>query len=120
MAKDRDKELDEVERALKDKGRPFVQRPDHLDIGKGSLCWGDGTRLCGPDCVAFNPEQGLDPSGVVIDHPNKCLFLMYAGQQGSSALSQIHLNKSLLRKMQDDVRITGPADMPPPVGGKKP
>jgi len=126
MAKDRDKELedlDEVERGLKAKPRPFIERPAQLDTGKGALCWGDGTRLCGPDCVAFNAEQGLDANGLPVDSPNKCLILLYSGQQGSAALSQVALNRSLLKKVQDEARTAVTGNPPPPAvampGGNK-
>lgn len=121
MGKDRDVEMDDVEKELRDAAskKPFIHRPEQLDIGKGALCWMDGARLCGPDCVAFNPQEGLDPSGVPVDSPNKCLVLTYMGQQGSAALSIISVNTMVRKRMQDEKR-PGPGDVPPPpVGGKQ-
>lgn len=116
--KDRDVELDEVEKALREPQRPFIHRPDKLDIGNGTLCWRDGSRLCGADCVAFNVDEGLDENRMPIDTPNKCIVLVYLGQQGSGALSIIDAN-NLVRKKHQDASRPNPADLPPPpVGGK--
>jgi len=72
--KDRDAELDEIQRDL---NTPFIERPEHLDVGNGALCWLDGARRCGADCVAFDPEEGLDKNGQEIDSPAKCRVLVY-------------------------------------------
>lgn len=124
MAKDRDKELDEVERALREvkpSEKPFIQRPDALDLRRGSLCWLDGSRVCGADCVSFNPEE-LDEHGVATDSPNKCLVLMYQGQQGSAGLAIVAASRLAAKKAQDERReqATGGQPPVPPVGGKKP
>lgn len=97
-------------------GTPFIERPAEMDLNKGSLCWLDGSRICGPDCMAFNADEGLDKSGVVIDTPNKCLPLVYMGQQGSAALSTIALHKRM-KKQQEDAARGAPPPIPA-VGGK--
>lgn len=101
-------------------GTPFIHRPDELDLRPGSLCWLDGSRVCGPDCMAFNGEEGVDKSGVPIDTPNKCLHLKYAGQQGSAALATIAHYRNL-RKVREDAARNEVAPTPPvpPVGGGK-
>lgn len=126
MAKDRDKELDEVERELRNVkpapgGQPFIERPETLDQRRGSLCWLDGSRVCGADCVAFNPNE-LDEAGHATDNPNKCLVLTYMGQQGSAALAIIAASRTAAKAAQDKRREEAGGGTPPvpPVGGKKP
>lgn len=123
MGKDRDTELDDLQRDLrgvKSEGQPFIERPEKLDLQQGSLCWMDGSRVCGADCVAFNPEE-LDDSGLATDSPNKCLVLTYMGQQGSAALSIIAVNRIAAKKAQDERRENAVGAPPvPPVGGRKP
>jgi hypothetical protein len=124
VTKDRDKELDEVEKELLGVkpaagGQPFIERPEKLDLRRGSLCWMDGSRVCGADCVAFNPEE-LDEQGQATDSPNKCLVLTYMGQQGAAALSIIAINRTAAKKAQDDRRAAAGGTPPVPmVGGKK-
>lgn len=120
MSKDRDNELDEIQKELtgvKSAGQPFVERPETLDLRRGSLCWLDGSRVCGADCVSFNPDE-LDENGLETDSPNKCLVLVYMGQQGSAAVSTLALNRKAAQRAQDERR--GAAPPAPPVGGKKP
>lgn len=123
MGKDRDTELDDLQRDLrgvKSEGQPFIERPEKLDLRQGSLCWMDGSRVCGADCVAFNPEE-LDEGGLATDSPNKCLVLTYMGQQGSAALSIIAVNRIAAKKAQDERRDAAAGAPPvPPVGGRKP
>jgi hypothetical protein len=123
MAKDRDKELDDLEKELrnvKPSAQPFVQRPESLDLRPGSLCWLDGSRVCGADCVSFNPEE-LDDNGVATDSPNKCLVLMYQGQQGSAGLAIVAASRLAAKRAQDERREqnTGGTPPAPPVGGNK-
>lgn len=122
MSKDRDTELDDLEKELtgvKSAGQPFIERPSQLDLRNGSLCWMDGSRVCGADCVAFNPEE-LDNHGLATDSPNKCLVLTYMGQQGSAALSIIAVNRLAAKKAQDERRESALGAPPvPPVGGRK-
>jgi hypothetical protein len=106
--KDRDKELEDLQRELEGApagqaggGRPFLHRPEQLDIGAGALCFLDGARLCGPDCVAFNAAEGLDENGHPIDNPNKCLVLTYMGQQGAAALGIIAMSRTAIKSTQD-------------------
>jgi hypothetical protein len=121
---DRDEELDNLQDELKNlqpggRGKPFVQRPETMDNRNGVLCWLDGSRRCGADCVAFNPEQ-LDEHGLPGDSPNKCLVLTYMGQQGSAALALIAATSLAAKKSQDAKRHAAGGGMPPPpVVGKK-
>lgn len=105
----RDDELDSLVEDLKDS--PYIERPDTQDVRNGALCWNDRDRVCGPDCMAFNAEEGLDENGLVLDTPNKCLILKYAGQIGSGALAVIRLAKKM-----DDPRTPPPP--PNPFGGR--
>jgi hypothetical protein len=125
MAKDRDRELDEVEEELlgvkgAPGGQPFIERPEALDLRPGSLCWLDGSRVCGADCVSFNPDE-LDEHGQATDSPNKCLVLTYMGQQGSAALAIVAASRTAAKRAQDDRRDLAGGGMPPapPVGGKR-
>ena len=44
MSNDRDRELDELESALK--GVPHIEKPDALNIGDGTACWINQDRMC--------------------------------------------------------------------------
>jgi len=119
MGKDRDTELDDLEKELRRSAeRPFIDRPKELDVGPGTLCWLDGFRRCGADCVAFNADEGLDDQGVPIDSPNKCLVLTYMGQQGSAAVAAIAVSRKAAQRRQDERNQSFPM---PTVGqpGKK-
>ncbi len=114
----RDEELDAMERELeamanaKPENDPHIHRPEHLDIGPGMLCWLDGTRVCGTDCVAYNVEE-VDERGNFLQGPNKCLALFYMGQQGAAALSTLLLNRKRVTEIQDKKR-EGMGGPPPP------
>ena len=120
---DLDSELDAVEAELENAkqspaGAPFIERPDKLDLRRGSLCWLDGSRVCGADCVAFNADE-LDDHGHATDTPNKCIALAYMGQQGAAALSIIAINRPATKKAQDERRASaGGAPSIPEVGKK--
>jgi len=121
----RDEELDAMERELEElanatpAGDPHIKRPDELDIGPGMLCWLDGTRLCGADCVSFNPEE-IDEHGSMLEGPNKCLALYYMGQQGSAAMSTLLLNRKRILEIQDNRREDPRMPQPPsPFGAKQ-
>ena len=118
MAKDRDRELEDIQRELEGPAsagpaRPFLYRPEQLDVGSGTLCFMDGARRCGADCVAFNAEEGLDENGDPVDNPNKCLVLNYMGQQGSAALSILALNRKAIKHRQDEERAAALGVFPP-------
>lgn len=125
----RDEELDDLEAELANKeqveaktirGTPFIERPDTLPVSDGSLCWRDGARYCGADCVAFNTEE-LDEHGAPAQGPNKCLVLLYAGQQASAALSTLVVNRKAVQAAQDSERIAmsgGPPKIPG-IGGTR-
>jgi DeoR/GlpR family transcriptional regulator of sugar metabolism len=120
---DRDEELDQAEEELREaeeKARrnaaPFIERPDSIDLRDGTTCWLDGSRVCGPDCTAFNTNE-MDEQGIVSDGPNKCLLLVYQGQMGSAALAQV---VTLKKKMADEVRKERNNAAPPnPYGGDR-
>lgn len=122
----RDDELDDLEKELAQepvaktrKGTPYIERPDTLAIGDGTLCWRDGDRYCGPDCVAHNVDD-IDEHGNSLQGPNKCLILLYSGQQASAALSTMDTNKKRLRVIQDAERTAMGGGVPPlpGIGGK--
>lgn len=117
---DQEDDLSDIEAELAGKkGRPFIERPDALDVGPGTLCWLDGTRICGPDCVSFNSEQGLDDNKQPIDTPNKCIVLLYMGQQGSAAVATIALRRKQMRKIEiEEKTATIPTPPLPSAGGK--
>lgn len=126
----RDEELDKIEEELSDfekqvahaeGGRPFIQRPNEMDIGPGMLCWMDGTRVCGPDCVAYNVEEFDPDTQELIQGPNKCLVLRYMGQQGAAALSVLLVNRKRITEIQDNKRAQDAPmpSVPDPYGGKR-
>lgn len=122
MSRDRDNEFDELERALKGpQQQPFVQRPEHMDTGAGSLCWIDGSRLCGPDCVSFDSSEGLDDNGLPLDVPQKCHALTALMNQGQAALSVIAAHTLNKKRSQDERRkeAGGMPPVPDPIGGKR-
>lgn len=112
--KDRDAELDEIENDLK---TPFIERPPHLDNGPGALCWLDGARRCGADCVAFNPEEGLDERGQEVDSPSKCRVLGHMEKHAEAAFLVASIAKKNARRDEDRERTEGIPT--PPVGGRK-
>jgi len=113
---DRDAELDELDRTL---GDPFIERPETLDLRDGMLCWLDGARVCGSDCVAYNTED-LDEQGNVVQGPNRCLPLLYIGQQGAAALTTIAVNRRRIAESQDKERAARNGQPPPnPYGGRR-
>lgn len=107
---DRDLELDELERSLKE---PFIEKPDKISITDGSSCWLNSDRGCGPDCRAYD-QQAAEGSaatcavvGGLMDIADGLAgFIKYAG--------------SNLRKATDDkVRATAAAaPIPNPMGRK--
>ena len=110
----REDDLDEIENELK--AEPFIDRPREFDEVAGMLCWLDGSRVCGADCVAFNPEE-LGPHGEVLQGPMKCLPLTYMGQQGSAAIVTIQAARRRMKQEQDAVRENQPPP-PDPFGGR--
>lgn len=118
----RDKEMDELQQELDakinemesgPKPAPFIHRPEEMDIKPGSLCWMDGTRVCGPDCVAYNVEDVDPETGEFLQGPNKCLALFYMGQQGAAALSQLIINRKRISEIQEK-RLLDQLETPPP------
>lgn len=121
---DRDAELGELQRELDAKIRdlegqgsnepsPFIERPDSLDIEDGALCWMDGTRVCGADCVGYNVEMSDPETGEMLQGPNKCLPLLYMGQQGAASLSTLLVNRKRVTQIQDEQRAAQAAAAPP-------
>ncbi len=124
----RDEELDDLERELTESeasarfkeqvaqangGLPFIERPHEMDIKPGMLCWLDGTRVCGPDCVAYNVEHVDPKTQELVQGPTKCLVLLFMGQQGSAALSVVLASRKRIQEAQDAQR-TKPEDVHPP------
>lgn len=47
-------------------GDPYIQRPDTVEVTEERIfCWLDLARVCGGDCVAFEPTK----------QPSNCRFL---------------------------------------------
>lgn len=110
----KDKELDDIDKALRPKTTtPFIARPDERHVDAGSLCWLDGTRVCGSDCTAFNPEE-ISEQGLESDSPNKCLVILYMGQSASGALAAISASRVAQRRAQDRVREQNGGNPPVP------
>ena len=123
----RDSELDDLENELRQdpveaktrRGTPFIDRPDTLEISDGTLCWLDGNRYCGPDCVSYNVEDA-DEHGNAVQGPNKCLVMLYMGQQASAAMNTMLVNRKMMKAAQDAERVAKSGGVPPipGVGGK--
>jgi hypothetical protein len=109
---ERDRELEELERELGRVEAPYIHRPEELDLRDGMLCWLDGARVCGPDCVAYNPEE-TDERGEALQGPNKCLPLLYIGQQGAAALATIAVSRKRIAEIQDKERERRQGPPPP-------
>lgn len=89
---------------------PYVHEAgDTKSITDGMSCWKDRHRMCGGDCVAFNPEA---PEGSF----ERCHLLVFKSQQALGAL--------MLAKRQPapaTAAAHSKADLfPPPPAGKKP
>lgn len=60
---DRDKELDDLRKELRQAGAaPHVERPDELEMGQNGICWRDRNRGCTAACVAFGDADEPDPA----------------------------------------------------------
>lgn len=108
----REEEMEKLEKELASStsSRPFIEKPDPIDVS-GLLCWLDKSRICGPDCVAFNLEQ-IDPeTGVVHQGPHKCYFLLYSSQQAASSAAFVALGKKRIQSIEDQQRQGA---VPPP------
>ena len=104
--------LDAVEAARAAVSTPYIHRPDTLDIRDGTLCWLDGTRVCGADCTAFNTDDET-AEGDVIQGPNRCLVLLYTGQQASAAMSALLASRASQRRDADKTREARGGGAPP-------
>lgn len=105
MSNDRDRELDELESALK--GVPHIEKPDALNIGDGTACWINQDRMCEPTCRAYDfevqPAQG----------PDVCRVLN-ALTDIPEVLSSLLPLASILKKKAQDQQRTGAASAPVP------
>ncbi len=113
MPKPRDEELDELEKELRTKeaphsGTPFIERPPEMDVGPGTLCWADGTRLCGPDCVAYN-TQGETEEGEVVQGDLQCLILGHMKKQAATTQALFVVRKKAEADAQRDAHIAAAA-----------
>jgi hypothetical protein len=109
---ERDKELDALEKSLRE---PFLEKPEKISIQDGSACWLNGDRACGPDCRAYDagaPEGSSAVCAVVgglMDIADGLTgFIKYAGGN--------------LRKTKDDQAraMAAAAPIPNPMPGRKP
>lgn len=111
---DRDRELDEIEKALRGTPQPVVHKPDNLPISDGTTCFINQERMCASDCRAFNtnakPGEGADC----------CLILASILDVGEKMEGVVALSR-LLKKQQADAVRTGASTgtIPDPRGGKK-
>jgi hypothetical protein len=109
------RQIREEAETLEAQGTQYVHRPDELDLRAGMVCWLESTRVCGPDCVAFNPEE-LDEHGAPNNVPTQCLVLTYMGQSGAAALVTVSKNRRELKHLQDQQRQSMQGPPPPKVG----
>jgi hypothetical protein len=109
MTTDRDTELDALQKELRSEpATPFIRRPEELDVKDGSLCWLNGHRVCGADCVAFAGEEAPTPA-------ERCMILNQFGLMSTLPSLLIQL-KSPTRAVDD---LFSPAlPVPNPFGGK--
>lgn len=80
----RDKELDELQRALSE---PYIETPDTIQTEEGALCWLDMQRVCGPSCVAYNTDPAPEPA-------ERCLAL-------KNSMEQHVTHRRILKTLQD-------------------
>lgn len=59
-----------------------IHPPDTLEVQNGESCWLDGNRICGGDCMAFNPGG---------EGPEKCSVLVMGGQLAQAATDLVKL-----------------------------
>ena len=110
----RDDDLDAAEKDLAGdtNGKPFIHRPETMELRDGLLCWLDGNRVCGADCVSWNAEIEEDAG------PNRCLVLLYMGQQASSAVSAMLVSRRAAVAAQDAIRVAAGGGVPQPPRAK--
>lgn len=61
----RDEELNWLEKEIRGTEQPHIAQPDVRSDDTGEVCWLSQDRFCGPDCVAYDPD----------DTDSKCIVL---------------------------------------------
>lgn len=114
MSKSREEDYANWE-ASRSVGTPYIERPDEIAAPQ-LLCWRDERRVCGPDCVAFNPAA-LDENGFPEPGPDVCLVLVTAKESLETQKSALQVQRKLYQIEVDRERRLGsrPVD---PAGGR--
>lgn len=116
MASTRDDELDALEKELR---APFIETPDRLEAADGSMCWLDGDRRCGPDCMAFNAlGVGVEPDAVIQGHL-QCVVLATMSSQNAGLVGLIASNRAVVAELQDKRRLEQLSGAVPSPFGRK-
>ena len=91
-------------------GAPYIEEPDEIETKEGDSCWINQGRICGPDCVAHNPDAE-DSDGGPVQGPTQCTLIVLAGQLASGVSTLAQIKKQEARSKQT------PAAPPPPKVG---
>jgi len=97
----RDEDLDQLERDLK---APYIESPDRLAIGDGSMCWLDAHRKCGPDCIAFNVTGVCVDDDVPVQGHLQCVLLAATTAQNAGLIQLVAANRRVITELQDKRR----------------
>lgn len=112
----RDEELDALEKELR---TPYIETPDRMAAADGSMCWLDGDRRCGPDCMAFNTVGvGVEDDAVIQGH-TQCVVLATMSSQNAGLISLIASNRAVVTELQDKRRIEQLSGAVPSPFGRK-
>lgn len=91
-------------------GAPFLEEPDEIETKEGDSCWINHMRICGPDCIAYNPDS-FDEAGSPVQGPTQCSLIVLTGQLASGVTALVQIKKQEARSKQ-----SAPMPAPPKVG----
>lgn len=89
------------------RGEPFIEEPDDIETKHGEACWLNSSRVCAPDCIAYNVEE-TDEHGSPVQGPAKCMIIVLGGQIASAATALVQLK-------QRDQKAKQPLPAEPPI-----
>lgn len=67
---DRDKELEDLQRALRsgNQGTPHLEKPDTVQLGEGDVCFLDKSRPCNGSCAAYQQGPNAQDRCVILEN----------------------------------------------------
>lgn len=101
----RDEELDDLQRdlaeSLRNGATPFIDTPDQMRAGDGSMCWLDAGRRCGATCIAYN-WQGIGlGEGEIAQGAKQCTVLATQISKSNELIDLVASTRAVVTAMQD-------------------